>query len=153
MIMPGPLYHTGPFTSSFGGLQEGAHLVVLPRFDAEETLKAIDRHKATWIYLVPTTMGRIWRLPDEVKARSDVSSLKTVWHLAAPCPPWLKEEWINWLGADAIMELYGGTEGQARTVIAGREWLPPRGFVGKVDASGEMKGFDGEAREIETCRT
>jgi bile acid-coenzyme A ligase len=141
MIMPGPLYHNGPFTSSFGGLQQGAHLVILPRFDAEETLKAIDRHKATWIYLVPTMMGRIWRLPDEVKAKYAVSSLKTAWHLAAPCPPWLKEAWINWLGPEVIMELYAGTEAQAVTVITGTEWLEHRGSVGKV-AVGEMAAFD-----------
>ena len=141
MIMPGPLYHNGPFTSSFGGLQQGAHLVVLPRFDAEETLKAINRRKGTWIYLVPTMMGRIWRLPDEVKARYDVSSLKTAWHLAAPCPPWLKEAWIDWLGPEVIMELYAGTEAQAVTIITGTEWLEHRGSVGKV-AVGEMAAFD-----------
>jgi bile acid-coenzyme A ligase len=141
MIMPGPLYHNGPFTSSFGGLQQGAHVVVLPRFDAEETLKAIDRHKATWIYLVPTMMGRIWRLPDKVRARYDVSSLKTVWHLAAPCPPWLKQAWIDWLGPEVIMELYAGTEAQAVTIITGTEWLEHRGSVGKV-AVGEMAAFD-----------
>ncbi len=141
MIMPGPLYHNGPFTSSFGGLQQGAHLVILPRFDAEETLMAIDRHKATWIYLVPTMMSRIWRLPEEVRAGYDVSSLKTAWHLAAPCPPWLKEAWIDWLGPEVIMELYAGTEAQAVTIITGSEWLAHRGSVGKV-AVGEMAAFD-----------
>ncbi len=147
MIMPGPLYHNGPFTSSFGGLQQGAHLVVLPRFDAEETLKAIDRHKGTWIYLVPTMMGRIWRLSDEVKARYDVSSLKTAWHLAAPCPPWLKQVWIDWLGPEVIMELYAGTEAQAVTIITGTEWLEHRGSVGKV-AVGEMAAFDASGARL-----
>jgi bile acid-coenzyme A ligase len=145
MVMPGPMYHNGPFTSSFGGLQQGAHLVIMPRFDAEETLKAIDRHKATWIYLVPTMMSRIWRLPDEARARYDVSSLKTAWHLAAPCPPWLKEAWIGWLGPEVIMELYAGTEAQAVTVITGQEWLEHRGSVGKV-AVGEMAVFDADGR-------
>ncbi|HEY2176959.1 MAG TPA: AMP-binding protein, partial [Caulobacteraceae bacterium] len=130
MIMPGPLYHNGPFTSAFGGLSQGAHLVILPRFDAEATLAAIERHKATWIYLVPTMMSRIWRLPN--RTQYDVSSLKTAWHLAAPCPPWLKEAWIDWLGPDVIMELYAGTEAQAVTIITGSEWLEHRGSVGKV---------------------
>jgi len=147
MIMPGPLYHNGPFTSSFGGLAQGAHLVVLPRFDAEETLRAIDRHQATWIYLVPTMMSRIWRLPDAVKAKYDVSSLRTAWHLAAPCPPWLKEAWIGWLGADVIMELYAGTEAQAVTVITGAEWLAHRGSVGKVTV-GEMAAFDTDGARL-----
>ena len=147
MIMPGPLYHNGPFTSSFAGLNQGAHLVVMPRFDAEATLATIDRHKGTWMYLVPTMMSRIWRLPDEVRARYDVSSLRTVWHLAAPCPPWLKEAWIDWLGADVIMELYAGTEAQAATIITGAEWLEHRGSVGKV-AFGEMAAFDADGNRL-----
>src|SRR5258706_3961908 len=91
LIMPGPLYHNGPFTSGFSGLFQGAHLVILPRFDPEETLQAVARHGGTWMYLVPTMMSRIWKLPEAVRAGYDVSSLRTVWHLAAPCPPWLKE--------------------------------------------------------------
>ena len=147
MIMPGPLYHNGPFTASFAGLGQGAHLIILPRFDAEATLAAIDRWKASWIYTVPTMMSRIWRLPEEVRGRHDVSSLKTLWHLAAPCPPWLKEAFIHWLGPDVVMELYAGTEAQAVTIISGAEWLEHRGSVGKV-AVGEMKAFDGEGREL-----
>ena len=143
MIMPGPMYHNGPFTSAFGGLFKGGHLVLLPRFDAEKTLEAVDRHGGTWMYLVPTMMSRIWKLPEEVRAKYDVSTLRTVWHLAAPCPPWLKEAWINWLGADVIMELYAGTEAQAVTVITGTEWLAHRGSVGKV-IMGEMKAFDAD---------
>jgi bile acid-coenzyme A ligase len=147
MIMPGPLYHNGPFTSSFGGLNKGAHLVVLPRFDAEKTLEAVHEHGGTWMYLVPTMMSRIWRLPDKVKSKYDVSSLRTVWHLAAPCPPWLKEAWIHWLGPEVIMELYAGTEAQAVTIITGAEWLAHRGSVGKV-AFGEMKAFDKDGNPL-----
>ncbi len=147
MIMPGPLYHNGPFTSSFGGLNKGAHLVLLPRFDAEKTLQAVHEHGGTWMYLVPTMMSRIWRLPEEVRAKYDVSTLRTVWHLAAPCPPWLKEAWIHWLGPDVIMELYAGTEAQAVTIITGVEWLAHRGSVGKV-AFGEMKAFDKDGNQL-----
>ena len=149
LIMPGPLYHNGPFTSSFGGLGQGGHLVILPRFDAEETLKAVERHRGTWMYLVPTMMSRIWRLPVETRARYDVSSLRTVWHLAAPCPPWLKEAWIEWLGADVIMELYAGTEALAVTIITGSEWLAHRGSVGQVKV-GEMAVFDEAGKSLPT---
>jgi len=141
VVMTGPLYHNGPFVTSIGAVSQGAHVVIRPRFDAEDTLAAIDRHKATWIYLVPTMMSRIWRLPAETRAAYDVSSLRMVWHLAAPCPPWLKEEWIAWLGAETVMELYGGTEGQAYTILSGTEWLAHRGSVGKV-VMGEMKAVD-----------
>ncbi len=140
-VMPGPLYHNAPFNCSVNALCQGAHVVLLPKFDAEETLKAVDRHHATWLYVVPTMMSRIWKLPDEVKAKYDVSGLHTVWHMAAPCPPWLKEAWIDWIGAEAIMELYAGTEAQSATIITGTEWLAHRGSVGKVVA-GEMAAFN-----------
>ncbi|HEY3800152.1 MAG TPA: AMP-binding protein [Caulobacteraceae bacterium] len=140
-VMPGPLYHNAPFVCSTNALMQGAHVVLLPRFDAEETLKAVDRHKTTWLYVVPTMMSRIWKLPDEVKASYNVSHLHTVWHMAAPCPPWLKEAWIHWIGPDAIMELYAGTEAQSATIITGREWLDHRGSVGQVRA-GEMATFN-----------
>lgn len=140
-VIPGPLYHNAPFSCSANALSQGASLVILPRFDAEETLRLIDRHKATWILLVPTMMSRIWKLPDAVKAKYDLSSLHTVWHMAAPCPPWLKEAWIEWVGASTIMELYAGTEAQAVTILDGDEWLAHRGSVGKV-AIGEMAAFN-----------
>src|SRR5947209_5831111 len=145
MVMPGPFYHNGPFISAMNGLFEGSRLIVMERFDAEGTLRLVEQHRATWLYLVPTMMSRIWRLPAEVRSAYDLSSLRTVWHLAAPCPAWLKEAWIGWLGPDVIWELYAGTEAQARTDISGREWLEHRGSVGRV-TYGAMRilGPDGE---------
>lgn len=153
VLMPGPLYHNGPFITAAAALQVGAPLIIMPRFDAEETLRLIEMHRATWIYLVPTMMGRIWRLPKEVREGYDLSSLKTAWHLAAPCPAWLKEEWINWLGAQTIWELYGGTEAQARTYLNGVEWLAHRGSVGKVHESGEIKVFGAQGLELPAGET
>ena len=146
VLMPGPLYHNGPFGCTFGALNIGAHVIVLPKFDAEETLRAVEKYKADWMYLVPTMMSRIWRLP--TRETYDVSSLKTVWHLAAPCPPHLKEQWIHWLGGDAIMELYAGTEAQAVTVITGSEWLAHRGSVGRVMGGGVMAAFDAHGNQL-----
>ncbi|MGY1753521.1 AMP-binding protein [Blastococcus sp. SYSU D01042] len=145
LLMPGPLYHNGPFTSAMAGLLGGSTLVLMPRFDAEGVLRLVEQHRATWLYLVPAMMSRIWRLPEEVRARYDLSSLETVWHLAAPCPPWLKEVWIDWVGGEVLMELYAGTEAQAGTIISGTEWLAHRGSVGKV-LYGEITilGPDGE---------
>ena len=87
-----------------------------------------------------------------MRDRYDVSSLKVVWHLGAPCPPWLKETWIDWLGAEAIWELYAGTEAQAATIISGVEWLEHRGSVGRP-LVGEMKvvradGTDADPGEV-----
>lgn len=137
-LMPGPLYHNGPFMWSVTALLAGNHLVLGGKFDAQRTLELIDEYRADVLYIVPTMMQRIWRLPAEVRSRYDVSSLRAVWHLAAPCPPWLKEAWIEWLGPEKIFELYAGTEAQASTVITGTEWLEHRGSVGRPFA-GQMK--------------
>lgn len=147
-VMPGPLYHNAPFVTAIAAITAGVHLVIMPRFEAEAVLTNIHRHKATWIYLVPTMMNRIWRLGDAVKDKYDLSSLQTVWHLAAPCPAWLKEAWIGWLGSEKIWELYAATEGMAGTVITGTEWLEHRGSVGKVFA-GEIKILDDSGGEVE----
>jgi len=146
-VVPGPLYHSGPWGGALTTLMAGGQLVILPRFEPEAVLEAVQRHRATWLYQVPTMMGRIWRLPDETKAAYDLSSLKTVWHLAAPCPAWLKEAWIGWVGGDVLMELYSGTEGLAVTMISGTEWLAHRGSVGRV-VSGEMKVVDEDGNPV-----
>ncbi|MBV9045367.1 MAG: AMP-binding protein [Alphaproteobacteria bacterium] len=153
MLMPGPMYHNGPFITVFSGMQIGAPVVLMPKFDAEGVLREVERNKATWVYLVPTMMGRIWRLPEEVRTKYDVSSLKTVWHLAAPCPAWLKDEWIKWLGGEVIWELYGGTEGLASTILSGTEWLAHRGSVGRVQAGGVMKAFGPDGNELPVGET
>ena len=142
VLIPGPLYHNGPFMWATGGLFKGNTVVITTRFDAEQTLQLIDGHRIDTIYLVPTMMQRIWNLPEDVRRKYDVTSLKTLWHLAAPCPTWLKLAYIEWLGAEVIWELYGGTEGQGSTVITGPEWLAHRGSVGKPVESCEMKIVD-----------
>jgi bile acid-coenzyme A ligase len=146
-VLPGPLYHNGPIVWSCTALLQGNHVVVLPRFDAEGTLAAIDEHGADIVYLVPTMMKRILRLPDEVRARYDLSTLRWIWHLAEPCPPWLKQAWIEWVGPERIIELYAGTEGQTATVITGPEWLEHRGSVGRAIA-GQMIVLDPDGNEL-----
>jgi bile acid-coenzyme A ligase len=146
MLIPGPLYHNGPFLWAMTALFKGCTVVVTTRFDAEETLRLLAEHKVDVVYMVPTMMRRIWALPEEVRTRYDLSSLKALWHLAAPCPPWLKECFIEWLGPDVIWELYGGTEGQGSTTIQGTDWLKHKGSVGRPAETCEMKvvGEDGE---------
>jgi len=82
-----------------------------------------------------------------VRARYDLSSLRWDWHLAEPCPPWLKQAWIDWLGPERIIELYAGTEGQTATVITGPEWLEHRGSVGRT-ISGEMVVLDPDGNPV-----
>ena len=137
-LVPGPLYHNGPFSFSMNGLFSGGHLVVMSRFDASEALRLMEEHRVQWVLLVPTMMLRIWRLPEEERLARDLSSLRAILHLAAPCPAWLKEAWIGWLGPERIVELYAGTEAQGVTIIWGQEWLEHRGSVGRPVGS-EMR--------------
>ena len=138
---PGPLYHSAPFQISSLSLFGGGHVVIAPKFDAEETLRAIQTHRPDVLLLVPTMMNRIWRLPDEIRRSYDLSSLEVIWHMAAPCPIWLKQAWIDWLGGERIYELYAGTEAQAVTVVRGDEWMARPGTVGRV-VNGEMRVLD-----------
>ncbi|MEJ6010440.1 AMP-binding protein [Novosphingobium aquae] len=131
VLNPGPLYHNAPFSMAHNALFKGNPLITMARFDAEETLRLIDRWGVASVNFVPTMMLRIWRLNDEVKARYDVSSLRNVWHMAAPMPAWLKKSWIGWLGAEKINEAYAGTEAVGATTINGVEWLAHEGSVGR----------------------
>ncbi len=147
LVMPGPLYHNGPAVWSCQALLCGSTVVLLERFDAEATLAAIEEHSADVVYMVPTMMKRILRLDDEVRLAYDLSSLRVLWHLAEPCPQWLKQAWIDWLGPERIVELYAGTEAQAVTTITGTEWLAHRGSVGRVE-TGEIKVCDADGNEL-----
>jgi bile acid-coenzyme A ligase len=131
-LVSGPLYHNAAFIYSMRGLFCGNQLAVLRRFDPQRALDLIGTHRITWTQLVPTMMGRIWRLPREARDRADLASLRTVLHVGGPCAPWLKRAWIDWLGPDRIIEVYAGTEGQGITFISGREWLAHPGSVGRA---------------------
>lgn len=130
-LVAGPLYHNAAFIYAMRGLFCGNQLVVMPRFDAARVLTLVERHRVTWTQLVPTMMNRIWRLPGDVRAAADLSSLRTLLHVGGPCAPWLKEAWLDWLGPDRVVEIYAGTEGQGFTMITGPEWLAHRGSVGR----------------------
>lgn len=146
VVIPGPLYHAAPFGFGYLALAAGCHLVITPRFEAEDTLRLIERHRGAWLYVVPTMMHRIWALGDEVRGRYDLSSLEIVCHIAAACPIWLKEAWIDWLGPDRVWEGYSGTESIAATLIGGREWLEHKGTVGRLPPTTQIKflGEDGQ---------
>jgi bile acid-coenzyme A ligase len=141
VLITGPLSHNAPFLLSTCALVLGGHVVLMPRFDEESALQLVHEHAVDFMYAVPTMMGRIWRLPEERRLRYDVSSLRVVLHMAAPCPPWLKRAWIDWLGPERVWELYGATEVQAVTLFTGSEWLAHPGTVGRP-VVGEMQVLD-----------
>jgi bile acid-coenzyme A ligase len=147
VLATGPLYHNAVFSSAMAALITGARVVVMPRFDPLAALDLVARERVSWMYAVPTMMHRIWRLPDDERQTRDVSTLRVVYHTGAPCPPWLKRAWIDWLGPEAIWEIYAATEAHAATVISGAEWLAHEGSVGRP-LVGEIKILDASGHEL-----
>jgi bile acid-coenzyme A ligase len=138
-LVPGPLYHAGPFIVSWQCLLSGGTLILMRRFDPEECLRLVERHSVDWALFVPTMMQRIWKLPDDVRARYDVSSLRRGMCTGAPSPAWLKRAWIEWVGPEKVWEASGGTERIAGTLISGSEWLEHPGSVGKPPPERKMR--------------
>jgi bile acid-coenzyme A ligase len=137
-LITAPVHHNAPFSTAMTVLFNGGTVTLLGKFDAERVLAEVERHAITWMYLVPTMMRRILALPGATRRHYDLSSLVSVWHCAEPCPPAIKQAWIDWLGAERIFELYAGTEAQAGCTISGPEWLEHRGSVGRP-TWGEIK--------------
>ncbi|ORV13419.1 AMP-binding protein [Mycobacterium celatum] len=136
-----PLTHNTGFTTAVIGLLMRHHLVLMPRFDPHEFLRLVTEHHVTFLTTVPTIMQRLLPVYRANPSAYDLSSIRRFWHLGAPCPPAIKQAWIDLLGPEKVWELYGGTELQALTFISGDQWLTHRGSVGVVVA-GEMKVLD-----------
>ncbi len=147
-LVPGPLYHAGPFITAWQSLLSGRRVVLVARFDASECLALIEKHRVDWVLFVPTMMQRIWKLPEVERNARDLSSLATVMCSGAPSPEWLKRAWIQWIGAEKIHEAYGGSERIGGTQISGTEWLEHPGSVGRPTGGRKMKILDPEGREL-----
>ncbi len=148
-LVPGPLYHAGPFITAWQALLCGGRVVLLTRFDAALCLELIERHRVDWVLFVPTMMQRIWRLPEEERKRWDLSSLRRVMCTGAPSPAWLKRAWIDWLGPEKIHEAYGGSERIGGTQISGSEWLAHPGSVGLPTGGRKLVILRPDATECE----
>jgi len=128
-LICGPLYHNTPFTFLCIGLFEKHSIVLMERFDAALALRLIESQRIEWCALVPTMMKR---MSDTTEFRLvDLSSLQGIFHTAAPCPEWVKQRWIDRIGAARVVELYGATEEIGFTIIRGDEWMLHRGSVGR----------------------
>ncbi len=129
-LVVGPMYHTGPL-SGVRLLAAGIPVVVLGRFDAEGVLRAVDAYKTETSVMVPTHFVRLLALPEEVRARYDVSSMKWVGHTGAACPIDVKRKMIEWWGP-IFFDAYGATEVGTTCVITSPEWLEHPGSVGRA---------------------
>ncbi len=128
-LSPAPFYHAAPLRFCLAMQAIGATVVAMEQFDAEGYLAAVDEHAITHSQVVPTMFVRMLKLPEEVRARYDVSSLECVIHAAAPCPAPVKRRMIEWFGP-VIHEYYAGTEGNGFVYCDSAMWLAHEGTVG-----------------------
>ncbi|MEM9047480.1 MAG: AMP-binding protein [Pseudomonadota bacterium] len=125
-----PLYHSAPSTLASAALVcDGVSTVLAPRFDAETLLATIARERITHIYLVPTMMSRMLKLPQAVKDRYDVSSVAFCVSTGSPWPHDLKADMIAWWGP-VFWESYGATEIGFMTMASSEMALARPGTVG-----------------------
>ncbi|WP_157250377.1 AMP-binding protein [Nonomuraea typhae] len=122
------LYHSAPYGQAMMALQFGHAIVAPDRFDAEDTLRLIERHRVTNAFMVPTMFHRLLAVPD--RERHDLSSLTHLYHGAAPCPRATKQAMIDWLGP-VLWEYYGSTEAAVATMVSSEEWAGRPGTVGR----------------------
>ncbi len=130
-LSPAPLYHSAPQAATNLTIRMGGTCVIMERFDPEQYLALIENHQITHSQLVPTMFSRLLKLPEDVRNRYDLSSLEIGIHAAAPCPPQIKHQMIDWWGP-IIYEYYGATEGLGFAACNSAEWLAHPGSVGKV---------------------
>ena len=147
-LSPAPLYHSAPLQWTLSMTRNGATTVIMEHFDPEECLALIERYRVTVAQFVPTMFVRMLKLPEEIRTKYDVSSLKLVLHAAAPCPVPVKAQMIEWWGP-IIHEYYGATEGNGATVIDSHEWLAHPGSVGKM-LFGKVHIVDDDGNEVAT---
>jgi long-chain acyl-CoA synthetase len=144
-LSPAPLYHSAPQASVSAALRMGCTVVVMERFDPEQWLALVERYRVTHCQMVPVMFNRLLRLPGQVRAGYDTSSLECVVHAAAPCPVHVKRGIIDWLGP-IVTEYYGATEANGFTFCASAEWLAHPGTVGRP-ILGELFIVDGEGEQ------
>jgi long-chain acyl-CoA synthetase len=130
-LSPAPLYHAAPLRYCMTVHRGGGTVVVMEHFDAEAALGYIEQYRANASQFVPTMFVRMLKLPDEVRLKYDVSTMKSAIHAAAPCPVDVKHKMIEWWGP-VIHEYYGGTEGNGLTYASSADWLAHPGTVGKA---------------------
>ncbi|WP_235735210.1 acyl-CoA synthetase [Nocardioides alcanivorans] len=146
-MTPAPLYHAAPLFLSIATQVAGGTVVCPDAFDPEQSLVLIERHRVTHSQWVPTHFHRLLALPQEVRERYDVSSLRVASHTAAPCPPHLKRAMIDWWGP-VLHEYYGGSEGVGMTYCTSPEWLAHPGTVGRPIV-GQVHVCDDDGRELD----
>ena len=148
-LCTGPGYHAAPLAFNITlPLAMGVGIVMMDRWDAEESLKLIEQYQITHTHMVATMFHRLLKLPEEVRSRYDVSSLRFLLHGAAPCPVHTKHEIIDWFGP-IVFEYYAATEGGGGYFIDSETWLQKPGTVGRAPNPEDTLILDEEGEPVE----
>lgn len=145
-LVVAPLHHTGPL-NAVRALAAGTPIGVLPRFDAERTLQAIDEWRIASTTLVPTHLARLAALRRAVRDPWDISSLRLVFLTGAACPLDVKRAIIDWWGP-VLLEAYGATEVGVTASITSEDWLTHPGSVGRAVPPYTALVVDESGREL-----
>ncbi len=129
-LSPSPLYHAAPLGYVSAVLALGGTVVLMEHFDPEQFLAAVERYRVTHTQVVPTMFVRLLALPEDVRNRYCLTTLRTVFHAGAPCPVPVKQQMLAWLGP-IIHEYYSGTENVGFTYCGPQEWIAHPGTVGR----------------------
>lgn len=149
-MVAAPLYHSAPHALSMFAVACGyMDIVIAPKFDAIEFLKLLEFHKVTHVYIVPTMMIRLLKLPQEVRNQYDLSSLKFAVSTGSPWPTEVKAAMIDWLGP-IFYESYGASEIGFMTLISSQEAIEKPGSVGKILPGGSIKILNDDMTECPT---
>jgi long-chain acyl-CoA synthetase len=145
----GPMYHSAPNAYGNFATRLGANVILEPRFDAEDLLRMIERDRVTHIHMVPIMFNRLLKLPEAVKRKYDLSSLKFIVHAAAPVSPVVKREMIEWWGP-VINEYYGATETGIVVFCDSKDWLAHPGTVGRAIPEADVRVIDVNGNSLAT---
>jgi long-chain acyl-CoA synthetase len=137
----GPMYHSAPNAYGLASARLGCNVILEARFDAEGLLKLIEEKRITHIHMVPIMFNRLLKLPEAVRKKYDLSSLKFIVHAAAPVSPPIKRAMIEWWGP-VIYEYYGATETGVVVFCTSEEWLSHPGTVGKPIPEADVRVID-----------
>jgi long-chain acyl-CoA synthetase len=146
-LIPAPMYHTAPNVYALAAAMRGMDMTIMPRFDAEEFLRLVERHRVSVVQMVPTMFVRLLALPERVRNSYDVSSLRWIVHAAAPCPVEVKHAMVEWLGP-IVAEYYGSTETGPVVFCDSDEWLAHPGTVGRPLEGAVIEVLDADGKQL-----
>jgi acyl-CoA synthetase (AMP-forming)/AMP-acid ligase II len=147
MVVAAPLFHSWGFFHFVMSLPTASTMVLRRRFDEEDTLRAVQDHRADVLAVVPVMLQRILRLPEETLASYDLSSLRITSASGSALPGELATEWMDRFG-DSVYNLYGSTEVAYATVATPEDLRAAPGTAGKPPRGTVVRLYDEAGQEV-----